>query len=281
MPASPPPASSSGFLGIELLRADGSVRDEQVLPCGTLPTRVASGKVDEGDTLDLVMPASGSNQISLFPGLGGGKFGDARVVPTIEYPKKIVVVDLDRDGFSDLVVVSSLAIAVHYGMGGGAFSEPAILAGNGLRTYLDAAIADLDGDALPDLVILNASTKSALILRGKEGREFEEPSSILLGTGSPSSLLLFDVDGDGLLDITTSSSTQRSVSILLNKRSAAFLEPEVYGVGIAIIGHRFADLDLDGALDLVAVSVTTATIFQGRRVPEARFRRGDVDGDGV
>jgi hypothetical protein len=275
---------SSGSLGIEILRADGSVREELVLPAGTLPTAVASGKVDEGDTLDLIVAASGSNQILVFPGLGGGKFGEARAVPTVDYPKKVVVGDLDQDGTTDLVVVSYSAIAVHYGMGGGDFSQPAILAGNGLRTYLDASIADLDGDALPDLVMLNASTKSALILRGKGGREFEEPSPILLGTSRPSSLLLFDVDGDGLLDITTSSSTQRSVSILLNKGSAAFLEPEVYGVGIAVIGHRFADLDLDGALDLVAVSSTSAAILQGRKQqppPEARFRRGDVDGDGV
>lgn len=64
---------------------------------------------------------------------------------------------------------------------------------------------------------------------------------------------------------------------------AAFLEPEVYGVGVVAFAHRFVDLDLDGALDLVAVSNTNAMILPGRKQsppPEARFRQGDADGDG-
>ena len=111
-----------------------------------------------------------------------------------------------------------------------------------------------------------------------------EPVCVQLGISNPASLLLFDVNGDGLADLTASSSAGKSVSILINKGGAAFLEPEVYWVGVIAFAHRFADLDLDGALDLVAVSGTSALILPGLKAeppPGARFRRGDADGDGT
>jgi hypothetical protein len=54
-----------------------------------------------------------------------------------------------------------------------------------------------------------------------------------------------------------------------------------YPLGFSPLGHRLADLDLDGALDLVAYHSTSASLLFGRNSgAEPGFLRGDADGEG-
>ncbi len=268
---------------LALLGADGSVHGEIALPAGQSPAAIRAGRLDEGDAWDLAVLSGGSNHVAVFLGLGGGRFADVRTVATVEAPKGMALGDLDGDGRTDWIVVSRGAVVAHFGRGAGAFSGPVALASDAAGSFADAAFGELGGDGIPEVVILRSGTMGVVVLQGKGAGLFEEPVALEAGTTSANSLFLHDVDGDSLLDITVSSGAAESVSILLNRGSGIFSSPVVYRVGAVDLGHRFADLDSDGVLDMSAFSSTAVTTFFGREeVPPAAspFRRGDTDGGG-
>ena len=88
-----------------------------------------------------------------------------------------------------------------------------------------------------------------------------------------------DLDGDGLPDLTAATAG-RLVSVILNRGPHGLALPVSYNSGIGPSGHRLADLDLDGALDLVIFNVTEAMVLFGRPAPAPPgFVRGDSNGD--
>jgi len=273
---------AGGLMLVALLDLEGTARNQVALAAGIAPSAVKLGQLDEGSTLDVAVPCKGSNHVAIFLGQGGGAFGEARILPTLEKPKAAALGKLDGDGWTDLAVISDNTVAVHFGNGGGDFSEKVQLVQDTSKLYTDAAIGDLNGDSLLDLVVSESKTLSVLVFQGKGSREFVDPPVSMKTSGAPSGLQLTDLNGDGRLDITTSSTHARSVSILLNQGDRGFSTPVGYGVGFPPASYRIADLNQDGALDVVGHSATQAMILLGRpeAVPAPRFRRGDVSADG-
>jgi hypothetical protein len=158
------------------------------------------------------------------------------------------------------------------------------------RSPAKVAVEDVTGDGIPDVVVAESKTLSVIVLPGKGGRAFDAPVSQKI-SGSPASgstiamgLSIDDLNGDGIPDISVSSQTLRSISVLLGKGAGKFRAATSYGMGLAVISHRAADMDGDGALDLVGFSSTSpsAMILLGRAVvpPPETFRRGDANADG-
>src|SRR5206468_3883506 len=94
---------------------------------------------------------------------------------------------------------------------------------------------------------------------------------------TPAFLLPFDVDGDGRMDISVSGrgvGSASTVSILYQGNAESYSDPEVYTFGPAILGHRFADMNRDGTLDLVVFFAESVSIQIGRA---ACRERGEHD----
>jgi len=246
----------------------------------TGPQEIAVGRIDAGDSLDLVIPSAGLNALSIFLATGPATYGEPLTIPTIEKPKRVTIADVDVDGKSDVIVLTTKLVVIHWGAGDGSFSEPVTLADDFLKNFGDAAVADLGGDSIPDIVLTEARSKSVLVLQGQGSRTFAPafPVGVL---ASPTTVLLTDVDGDGLLDITSSSTASQAVTIVWNLGTAGFsTEPVSYRSGVPTTLHRFVDMNVDGVMDMVSMGSTGGSIRLGRlgtAPPPGTFRRGDAD----
>jgi hypothetical protein len=177
--------------------------------------------------------------------------------------------------------MSTDSVAVHHGQAGAAPFTPAVPVHQGDHSFSDLAAADLDADGRPDLLASDLKTSSILIF-GAGGGIFEKKDPLPMGS-VPIGLAVADLDGDGLPDVSAASSIGRSVTVFLNRGDQGFAQPVEYVFGFSLLGHRLADLDLDGALDLLAYKGNIAAVLAGELLPQAdqRFIRGDADGDGL
>jgi hypothetical protein len=105
-------------------------------------------------------------------------------------------------GFGD----GTFAAAVNYAAGGGPRS---------------VAIADLDGDQVPDLAVANHATDNVSVLLGLGDGTFATAVSYT-AAGGPSSVAIGDLDGDQMLDLAVTNYSRRSVRVLLNQLPGLF-----------------------------------------------------------
>src|SRR5262249_49644505 len=85
-------------------------------------------------------------------------------------------------------------------------------------------VADLNGDAIPDLVVANGGDNSVSVRLGNGDGTFGPQRTYSVGR-SPSAVAVADIDGDRVLDIVTVNRTDNDVSVLLgNPRASASVQ---------------------------------------------------------
>lgn len=99
-----------------------------------------------------------NNQTYIYPGLGDGSFQGVRLQMISDTQAHLVAYDLNGDRRDDLVSVSNAAALVFLAKDGGGFQEPISLPAP--RGAAWAAIADMNGDLLPDIVVARGGTRS-------------------------------------------------------------------------------------------------------------------------
>ena len=184
-----------------------------------------------------------------------------------------VVADVDRDGNPDLIV----AIQNH-SIGTDRHGLAAVLLGNGDGTFRDAvtydsagggpfalAVADVNGDAAPDIVIDNwcglagpaCGPGTAGVLLNHGDGTFADAVPWDLGVISQS-IAIADVNGDGKPDLVAAGSLG-GVSVLLGNGDGTFQRPIIAGVGtIEVRSVAVADMNRDGRLDVVATGADSS-----------------------
>lgn len=129
------------------------------------------------------------------------------------------------------------------------------------------AINDLDGDGLLDIVFASVD-REATILWNEGGLKFRpEP----LSARFTRAVNIVDVDGDGLLDIVFTHRGLQSVSFWRNQGEdgpVRFVQEPLAGVTAYAYSMAWADLNGDGALDLVTGSYNVDLRQQGVEQPE-------------
>jgi ASPIC/UnbV protein/VCBS repeat protein/tetratricopeptide repeat protein len=119
------------------------------------------------------------------------------------------------------------------------------------------AVADFDGDGLPDLVFANASADGKArpaLYRNLGGFRFEDVTSAsgVAFEGIGTSALLADLDGDGDRDLVLAGLGR--VALFLNDGKGKFSDATVrskIAVSGLVLGVSGADVDHDGDVDLV------------------------------
>lgn len=136
-----------------------------------------------------------------------------------------------------------------------------------MDSVTDTAVADLNGDGLPDIVASTAAgTLQVLLGVGRRGA-FSGPANYALpGPGSPANLAVADFNNDGHADVAVGAS---GIAVLLGVGDGSLQSPIVSaGSGQQLLA---GDFDGDGAVDLVSLGHNfsapqpeTVDVYRGR-----------------
>ncbi|MBX3744935.1 MAG: VCBS repeat-containing protein [Verrucomicrobiae bacterium] len=240
--------------------------------------RVVAADLNGDGNQDLVLSVP---RFAQFPGRlvtvlgdGQGGFGNRQVVADGPDFRDVVTADVNGDGHADLLVLNATtgAVAVFLGVGDGAFQPQVDLAPTPRPITL--AVADLNRDGRPDLLVLDnvsgsflADASLSIFLGNGDGSFAPQPGLPL--SRAPINLVTGDFNRDGHPDVVISANPvftadPASVEIFLGDGQGG-LRPG--GVFTATSNFQFplraADLDADGALDLVFVTFGNQTFQAG------------------
>lgn len=243
-----------------LVAADGHNQLLLNAPCGGFSpslvmgvrdtTAVALADLDQDGRLDAIGGSEGAD-VEVWHGAGDGTFTEVAGVPSpTQRATALVVVDVDRDSFPDLVWADGthLRVAVN--------DRAGLLLDTGQTPYTGevAALApgDFDRDGDDDVVLAGGAGPVLMSgsLSGTWGRARFRETPFDLGTGPVQSLASADVDRDGLADLAAGRDT--AVELRRNLGGGRFALAATLDLDEArAAGLAFADLDLDGDADLV------------------------------
>jgi hypothetical protein len=141
------------------------------------------------------------------------------------------------------------------------------------------AFADVNGDGVPDLVLLSRGSDTVEVFNGLGGGLFATtPSAALaLPTGAGAqSLVVTDLNADGMPDIAVADTALNEVSVFINFQHGIFQPRADYTVGRSPISIVAADFDNDSHVDLAVVSNVPDFITQTYNVSILRQNPADV-----
>lgn len=223
---------------------------------------IAGGRSDPGSALDvngdgkadfttLLSTETGTTDIVVRRGDGSGGFLPPQFTPTTNLgnPWSFFVMTIDGDAYPDAVVVADIAGArsatSFLGNGDGTFRSGSTTP---ISPYGIAQLTDVTGDGTPDL------------LAGSELYEGNGDGSFDVGrTTSATFTVVGDVNDDGKQDAVWIAGNQLRVA--LNTGGGVFADALVVGSGAT--PRALADLDGDGAVDILANSDDYAVVFRG------------------
>ncbi len=231
------------------------------------PVRAATlADLDHNGTLDLVAITTTERGSALLFAFNSGD-GDLTRTTSLELngaPVAIAAADVNLDGSVDLLVASGPAnsgepSALHalLGDGAGGFiagATPLPLHPAGL------VVVDIDGNDVPDAVVLGSKGKRLVTLRGDGRGEFELAKKVALPGGmTPERLTFADFDGDRRIDMATLHDRGDRATLTLHRgRGGDFrqwMRIEVGRMGRALAA---SDINRDGNADLVVLTDKSA-----------------------
>jgi hypothetical protein len=244
-----------GPVGVLLGNGDGTFQPAVTYSSGASSALFAAVADVNGDgKLDLLV-ANEVGTVGVLLGNGDGTFQAAVVYDSgQDVSNFIVAADLRGDGRLDIVVTGD-TVNVLLGNGDGTF-QPAISYGNASSV----AVADVDGDGRPDLVIGENGALVGILLGNGDGT-FQEPVIYSTGASSLTWPTVADMNGDGKPDLvvsnlcaSVSSCGYGSVSVLLGNGDGTFQPATSYDSGGNVSSVVVADLNGDGTPDAVATN---------------------------
>ena len=251
-----------------------------VPPIFSQPVTYASGGTVNGDGRPELVVANGNEDngdgsVGVLLGNGDGTFK-----PVVTYDSGgaaladfVVIADVNGDGKPDLVVANAGrdngadgSVGVLLGNGDGTF-RPAVTYDSGGQGPVSVAVADVNVDGKPDLLVANGcfgisncASGTVGVLVGNGDGTFQPVVTYDDGGLLPAAVAAADVNGDGKPDMLVANpfSQPNSVGVRLGNGNGTFQSEVFYDTGnpsaegaSSVVA---ADVNLDGKLDLLVVN---------------------------
>ncbi len=233
---------------------------------GSLPRSMAVTDLNGDGRRDIVTGNDLSLTISVLLSRDEGGFAAAVTYPVpdaapLAYFVAVAVGDVTGDGLPDLVAAGSNTdfIRVFAGDGTGNFAEAPAIPLNSPDIPSSIALADVNQDRRPDIVVTIGSYARVTVLLAREGGGFGRGASFPTGRG-PRALAIADLDGDGDLDLVTANEITADVSVLAGTGTGSFARPLSIATGPDTVPVSVAagDVNGDGQPDIVSSNQVTA-----------------------
>jgi hypothetical protein len=282
-----------------------SFATQQTFVTGLFPDSIAIADVNGDGKLDLVVTNRVDNTVSVLlnttsPGATIASFAGQKAFPTGQWPQSVAVADLNGDGKLDLIIgnhddntISVLLNTTEPGATTPTFAAQqtfvAILASkpDSLADFVSIAIADINADGMPDIIISNSSDDTVAVLTnttppGASIASFAAPVAFPTGVW-PSSVKAADVNDDGRADLLTTNLIDSTVSVLINTTPPGAAIPQFaprqdFYAALSPTFVTTADVNGDGKVDLIVACADQITVLLNTtgflRTPAVDFASG-------
>lgn len=271
-------------------RRDGSFRRAVGAPAvahasaETWKPIVLLGDVDEDGALDVVTANGRRGTLEILRGDGRGGLGQPQSVALASDGGRFYLAlgDVDGDGHLDLVAShapesSPARVLTRRGDGKGGFADGPHAPVTVLANAALEALADVDGDGRPDVVLSHGDSTHVSVLLNRGAGAFAPGLGSPLDVGLPAfDAEVADVDGDGHADLvvaTVDTGAQgfpsRVVVLRGDGRGFTPAAGSSYASGPGAYDVAVADVDADGRVDIAASSFEgdAVTLLLGRHRP--------------
>lgn len=229
------------------------------------PTAMAVDDLNNDGTPDVVVCGRSSNfqngVVAVMYGAGDGTLRDRLEFPTEVFPVFTQLVDVHKDGLSDIIVAhdndESIGVLANENLGGFKMKE---------RTNIKIkpfalSTGDFNNDANPDLAVISQDTKELHLFRGAGKGAFKFAASHML-PNKPLEMKVADFAGKGLSHILIRMEGTTAVTLIAPKEKSGKWEftSVSFDMLTAPFFSKIGDIDGDGIDDAVVLKTSEAEL---------------------
>lgn len=269
----------SANITVILNKSGGCFEAAKHYDVGRKPADMAAGDFNNDGYPDLAVADKTDYNITIMLGNENGVFTKLKSFDTGKEPRAIVSDDFNTDGNLDLATINFMDHSryVHLGKGNGEFESPLVFdLGNVFISdepgdwNVNMINGNVDGDNIPDLIIVNAQNNEVGIYLGLGTGEFEKAFAKSVGKAgdAPYAAALGHFNLDENIDLVVANKGSNTVSILLGNGDGSFNPETSFKAGDKPVDLSVGDIDEDGYSDIVVANLESRNV-------SALFGNGD------